>query len=390
MFMPAHAVAAAPALCAPAGSGTLSNEQLAAVATRAFAKLWMVRHTHESLHQFQAFCFELLCSTQIAVPIVMLALLYVDQFRRRYPRLHGGHGSEYRMFVVALMLASKFLEDNTFTTQTWSEVSHLPARELAIMQREFLVALDHRLHVGVADYRAWMSRLQSMVTDGAAKSHAMSPSAFVPAEMHTPADSQVVPSPPAAFRVHELPAADLLPSPSAKRARYAAHMRPALEPIAVSAQPLMQPLMYTPPASAGVGFAPADFTFKVPTLPHSAAGAYFAPPQAVRVAPVFSTAPGYLAPSIAPVSAGPVAQTLPHHPIGQFSAPPPLTTRYSAFAQSCDFSQHPQAGLGMAVSADSVAAAAAALASHYPTLCYTAHAFAPAGGAALPIYNYGA
>ncbi|KAJ2757553.1 hypothetical protein IWQ56_006231, partial [Coemansia nantahalensis] len=236
MYMPAHAVAAAaPALGAPAGIGALSNEQLAAVATRAFAKLWMVPHTYETSQQFQAFCFELLCSTQIAVPIVMLALLYVDQFRRRYPRLHGGHGSEYRMFVVALMLASKFLEDNTFTTQTWSEVSHLPARELAIMQREFLVALDHRLHVGAADYCAWVGQLQAMVADGAvAKGPVMSPLAFVPAEVHTPADVQVVPSPSAALRVHELPAMELLPSPPAKRARYSAHMLPALEQIAAS------------------------------------------------------------------------------------------------------------------------------------------------------------
>ncbi|KAJ2538114.1 hypothetical protein IW137_005774, partial [Coemansia sp. RSA 1287] len=100
---------------------TLSNEQLAMVATRAFAKLWMPRSPREALQPFQSFCCELLRSTQIAVPIVMLALLYVHKFKLRFPGLSGGCGSEYRMFVVALMLASKFLEDNTFTTQTWSE-----------------------------------------------------------------------------------------------------------------------------------------------------------------------------------------------------------------------------------------------------------------------------
>ncbi|KAJ2342543.1 hypothetical protein GGF43_005905, partial [Coemansia sp. RSA 2618] len=85
---------------------SLSNEQLAMVATRTFAKLWMPRSPREALQPFQTFCCELLRSTQIAVPIVMLALLYVNRFKLRYPGLTGGNGSEYRMFVVALMLAS--------------------------------------------------------------------------------------------------------------------------------------------------------------------------------------------------------------------------------------------------------------------------------------------
>ncbi|KAJ2594263.1 hypothetical protein H4R99_005875, partial [Coemansia sp. RSA 1722] len=114
---------------------TLTNEQVSFVVARTFSKLWMPRGSRESLQPFQVFCYELLRSTQIAVPIVMLTLLYVNKFKQRFPGLHGGSGSEYRMFVVALMLASKYLEDNTFTTQTWSEVSHLPAKELTIMQR---------------------------------------------------------------------------------------------------------------------------------------------------------------------------------------------------------------------------------------------------------------
>ncbi|KAI7834728.1 hypothetical protein BX661DRAFT_139397, partial [Kickxella alabastrina] len=116
----------------------------------------MPRGQRESLQSFQKFCYELLRSTQVAMPIVMLTLLYVSKFKQRFPGLHGGNGSEYRMFVVALMLASKYLEDNTFTTQTWSEVSHLPAKELTIMQREFLTALDHRLHVPESEYNAWI------------------------------------------------------------------------------------------------------------------------------------------------------------------------------------------------------------------------------------------
>ncbi|KAJ1734075.1 hypothetical protein LPJ61_001255 [Coemansia biformis] len=401
MYMPAQLFAPAYAVGGPTDGGNVSNEQLAAVAAQAFAKLWTVQHTHESLRQFQVFCQELLCSTQIAVPIVMLALLYVNSFRRRFPLLHGGSGSEYRMFVVALMLASKFLEDNTFTTKTWSEVSRLPAGELVIMQREFLNALEHRLHVSVNDYRTWVHQLHAMMTDDAGKGArsmalSMSPSAFAPADVRTPADTQVVPSP-TALHVHELPAAELLPSPPAKRMRYAqpaAHMCPALEPIAVPPRQLMQPQIYTPPSSAGAGFAHADFTFKAPAmaaLPHSAAGAYFAHPHSAGVVPVFSAAQGYLATlaaSMTPASAGPTVLAFPqrqHSQIGLFGAPPPLTTRYSAFAQSSGLGQQPpQADFGL------TASVAAALASNYPAMCYRAPAFAPGAAAALPIFNYGA
>ena len=77
--------------------------------------------------------------------------------------MYAGVGSEYRMFTVSLMLASKFLEDNTFTTKTWSEVSNIPANELALMQREFLIAIDHRLTITNLEYEGWIAQLNTIV-----------------------------------------------------------------------------------------------------------------------------------------------------------------------------------------------------------------------------------
>ncbi|KAI8326233.1 hypothetical protein GQ54DRAFT_315304 [Martensiomyces pterosporus] len=282
------------------------NEQLAYVAARTFNKLWMHRSTRESLQPFQTFCCELLRSTQIAVPIVMLTLLYVRKFKQRFPGVHGGPGSEYRMFVVALMLASKYLEDNTFTTQTWSDVSHLPAKELTIMQREFLVALDHRLHVPEAEYNAWITQLQSIIliadmgssgsgSDkqlyGAMLPMGMPSPSYPSIEVRSPvggvaADFQVVPSPTTA-QYHEIPQAELIPSPPAKRMRPSLPSSSATYPsyfvshsgtssrrnvgqIHVSAAgsggvALALP-PYTPP-SAGAAFTRGEFTFRLPFGP---------------------------------------------------------------------------------------------------------------------------
>ncbi|KAJ2853065.1 hypothetical protein J3B02_003303 [Coemansia erecta] len=264
---------------------TLTNEQVSFVVARTFSKLWMPRGPRESLQPFQAFCYELLRSTQIAVPIVMLTLLYVNKFKQRFPGLHGGSGSEYRMFVVALMLASKYLEDNTFTTQTWSEVSHLPAKELTIMQREFLMALDHRLHVPKTEYSAWITQLQTIVLGGSKGMYGIILASPKPVSIQSPVDFQVVPSP-AASQYHEPPSMDMLPTPPSKRMRQVApaatfpafiapvnahsqpaRLRPVLEPICIPSQSIS---MLTPPLTS-TGFAQAEFTFQVPSVSATAA-----------------------------------------------------------------------------------------------------------------------
>ncbi|KAJ2063866.1 hypothetical protein GGH13_006236 [Coemansia sp. S155-1] len=440
---------------------TLSNEQLAFVAAKTFGKLWMPRGVRESsLQSFQAYCYELLRSTQIAVPIVMLTLLYVNKFKQRFPSLHGGHGSEYRMFVVALMLASKYLEDNTFTTQTWSEVSHLPAKELTIMQREFLVALEHRLHVPYHEYNAWIVQLQTIVLGGSnvSKNYGISlisPPATVYAsasEACSPAEYlQVVPSPPSAHHhYHELPIAELLPSPPAKRMRPAATQyyssgygaRPQLSRVCNTVEPLViparsvvvAPAMYTPPSS-GVGFAQCDFTFTAPTVPVVAQGSmyYSVPSQSQPSVP--NTAAAYHSfVSAAGVPSLPATQSYPDVSSALFSSldrlPPhgpvhnagevdkvinmQMNTALSQ-PHSAQYQQHAAAGQFGGVCASttsagagylhyaqqqnsqmatpySAAAAAAMLASQYPSLYYGAapgFGFGP-GPATFPIYTYGA
>ncbi|KAJ2792983.1 hypothetical protein H4R20_006688 [Coemansia guatemalensis] len=395
----------------------LNSEQLAFVATRAFAKLWMPRHAREGLQPFQKFCTELLRSTQIAVPIVMLALLYVQQFKQRFPGLYGGNGSEYRVFVVALMLASKILEDNTFTMQTWSEVSHLPVEELIIMQREFLTALDHRLHVTGAEYNAWISKLQTIVLANSCTANAVAPStpqmlsAFSPVDMRVPndADLQMVPSPTVPFAREPL-MAGLIPSPPAKRARYSAQscQQTRLVPEQISMPVYSGPLpqMYTPP-SGSTDFSRGEFTFKVPVsstyAPHNSGMVAY--PQSTQA---FGAAQNYL-PSLMGLASGAI-----------LPAANPMSAAYGTTNHACEppvsaatiQQQHQHFGIQPLMSgpgytrimnmnpsqqaqqqplfSTAAAAAASALASQYPALYYGAPGLCPTAGGAMPIYNYGA
>ncbi|KAJ2078257.1 hypothetical protein H4R24_004604 [Coemansia sp. RSA 988] len=345
----------------------------------------------------------------------MLALLYVQRFKQRFPGLYGGSGSEYRMFVVALMLSSKILEDNTFTMQTWSEVSHLPVKELIIMQREFLLALDHRLHVTDVEYNAWISKLQTIVLANSCSSSAVAPStpqtmsAFSPVDMRVPndADLQVLPSPTVPFAREPL-MAGLIPSPPAKRARYSAqqcqqmHPAPELVPLPVYSAPLSQ--MYTPPSSS-TGFSHGEFTFKVP------ASSAFAPHNSGMLAyqqssQAFGTAQNYL-PSLMALASGTI-----------MPAVNPMSAAYGTVNRACEPSvsaatiQQQHYGMQSLVSgpgftriinsnptqqtqqlpsfSTAAAAAASALASQYPALYYGASGLYSNTGGAMPIYNYGA
>lgn len=109
---------------------------------------------------FKKFCFQVLTATQLQESAVYLSLKYIAILLQSNPTIEGAEGSEYRLFIVALMLANKFLDDNTFTNKTWSEVSGMKVHDLNIMESEFLEALDYNLFVREHEYGIWKQLLE--------------------------------------------------------------------------------------------------------------------------------------------------------------------------------------------------------------------------------------
>ena len=66
-----------------------------------------------------------------------------------------------RMFLAAVMAASKFLQDRTYSNRAWSRVSGLPVRELGKIERCFLAAIDYRLVVTNGEWEAWAAKLMT-------------------------------------------------------------------------------------------------------------------------------------------------------------------------------------------------------------------------------------
>jgi hypothetical protein len=109
---------------------------------------------------FKLYVQKVLKATQISCTCLLLALYYIQRLRTAYPSIPASTGSEVRLFTTALVLANKYLDDNTFTNKTWSDVSNISVHELNIMEMEFLSALDYNIHIPHTLYFMWTTQCQ--------------------------------------------------------------------------------------------------------------------------------------------------------------------------------------------------------------------------------------
>ncbi|KAJ5239838.1 hypothetical protein N7468_004457 [Penicillium chermesinum] len=99
--------------------------------------------------QFRKYVFQILSSTRLPSSTILLGLFYLSSRMRQLSSqrvYHSGSGQIYHMLTVALLLGSKFLDDNTFQNKSWSEVSNIPVADLNKMELEWLFAFDWKIH----------------------------------------------------------------------------------------------------------------------------------------------------------------------------------------------------------------------------------------------------
>ncbi|CRG88838.1 PHO85 cyclin-5 [Talaromyces islandicus] len=75
-----------------------------------------------------------------------------------------------RMFLAALILASKYLQDRNYSARAWSKISGLKTLEINQNEMMFLQAVDWKLHVPEAIYHRWTD-IVLKYTPGPATSH---------------------------------------------------------------------------------------------------------------------------------------------------------------------------------------------------------------------------
>jgi hypothetical protein len=85
----------------------------------------------------------------ISPPILLAALVYLSRLKARHPPSTGASGA--RLFLTALVLGQKILQDGPFSNQTWVRLirGHYSLLELACMERELLAFLAWDLSIEV-------------------------------------------------------------------------------------------------------------------------------------------------------------------------------------------------------------------------------------------------
>ena len=119
---------------------------------------------------FRKFVSQVLTSTRLPSSTILLGMHYLAirmtilSARRDYS---FSGGDVYSMLTTALLLGSKFLDDNTFQNKSWSDVSNIPVKKLNVLETEWLRDIHWDLHFDPLDpkgFALWRRRWQSHQT----------------------------------------------------------------------------------------------------------------------------------------------------------------------------------------------------------------------------------
>lgn len=111
---------------------------------------------------FRKFVSQILTSTRLPSTTILLGMNYLAKrinIMNATTPINMTEGQMWRTLTVALLLGSKFLDDNTFQNRSWAEVSGIPVAELNTLEYEWLRATNWGLYVNLdksADYQAWL------------------------------------------------------------------------------------------------------------------------------------------------------------------------------------------------------------------------------------------
>lgn len=102
--------------------------------------------------------YAILQRTRITAAALLLALFFAHRYRC-YQGECGPPGSQFHLFLVALLLAHKYTEDHPFSNRVWSQLTELPIASINALERDFLKKIEHRLAVRLRDFQHWVLAL---------------------------------------------------------------------------------------------------------------------------------------------------------------------------------------------------------------------------------------
>ncbi|KAI8803600.1 hypothetical protein BJ742DRAFT_682926, partial [Cladochytrium replicatum] len=104
------------------------------------------------------FIMSVMHRTRSSLSSLALALFYLTRLKQIHPFCRGSHGSGHRLVLAALIVASKYLYDDTFNNKAWSSVSSglYSLEEVNQMEIELLFFLKYQLWVTESSWVAFL------------------------------------------------------------------------------------------------------------------------------------------------------------------------------------------------------------------------------------------
>lgn len=116
----------------------------------------IIQHGKQPPPSFRKWVHQVLCATRLPSATILLSMWYLQS---RMTMLSVMNQTEelkiYRMLTIALVLGSKFLDDNTFINRSWSEVSGIDTKDLNQLEMDWLVAINFNLHRDPTEEHGW-------------------------------------------------------------------------------------------------------------------------------------------------------------------------------------------------------------------------------------------
>ncbi|KAJ3084384.1 hypothetical protein HK102_000682 [Quaeritorhiza haematococci] len=120
-----------------------------------------------------AFIHNIMSRTRISLTVLIAGLYYLRRLKELHPACKGSPGSGHRLALAALIVASKYLNDDTYDNKAWTSVccGMYRQEEVNRMEMEFLHYLEYKLGIEPEDWAAFVGELDEKVGAMAAGRH---------------------------------------------------------------------------------------------------------------------------------------------------------------------------------------------------------------------------
>ncbi|KAF2669269.1 hypothetical protein BT63DRAFT_455246 [Microthyrium microscopicum] len=126
---------------------------------------------HQSMLPLRTFIEETLRRSKTSFSTLQVALYYLILLKAHVPgydftmeqpedcSLARALQCGRRMFLAALILGSKYLQDRNYSARAWSKISGLAVSEINLNERAFLAAVNWKLHIPEITFNRWQEIL---------------------------------------------------------------------------------------------------------------------------------------------------------------------------------------------------------------------------------------